>query len=211
MYQNTPKRQCTLCLKPLYAQASLYHVLYHPQICISCLQQFDILNSYGTVSHYSVRILYTYNDFFKQLIYQYKGLYDYALKDVFLDSFQEELKRRYRNYLVVVVPSSVGDNEKRGFVPNEEIVKTFAKHIFIGLYKDKEYKQTSQVDRTKVKKVMAIREGEMLRGKKILLFDDVITSGSTIQACIDLVKKYQPKAIEVLVLATNQHSTVFNK
>ncbi len=45
------------------------------------------------------------------------ALDDYALKDCFIESFQE-LKRTYKNYIIVVIPSSQKDNKRRGFCPN---------------------------------------------------------------------------------------------
>lgn len=211
MHQNFKRRQCLLCLKPLYLEGGLYHVLYKPQICIPCIQKLDVIHTYQKLDGYTIQVLYAYNNFFKQLLYQYKGLYDMALKDVFLDIFHQELKRRYRNHLIVIVPSSQRDNARRGFVPNEEIVKTLGVSIFTGVYKTKEYKQTSQVNRTKIADILAITNGENICGRRVVIFDDVITSGNTIQTCINLVKQYQPKSIEIMVLATNQITTLFKK
>ena len=44
----------------------------------------------------------------------------------------------------------------------------------------------------------------MLRGKKILILDDVVTSGSTLLTCLNLVLKYAPQKVEFLVLSTKQ-------
>ena len=52
------------------------------------------------IQGYHVKVLYEYNDFFRQLLFQYKALDDYALKDCFIESFQE-LKRTYKNYIIV--------------------------------------------------------------------------------------------------------------
>ena len=211
MHQHFKRRQCVLCLKPVYLEASLYHILYEPKICVSCIQKFEVIYASKKLEGYMIQVLYAYNEFFKQLLFQYKGLYDMALKDVFLDIFHQELKNRYRKYLIVVVPSSQRDNARRGFVPNEEIVNTLGVDIFTGIYKTKEYKQTSQVHRSDVADILAIVGGNSIRGRKVVIFDDVITSGNTIITCISLIKKYHPKSIEIMVLATNQMLTLFKK
>ena len=123
------------------------------------------------------------------------------MKTAFFNSFPE-LKRKYRKYIVVIIPSSKEDNTRRGFCPNEELVKTFSQHIFTGLYKSQKYKQTKQKDRTKIKKVLKIKDGYLLTGQKVLIFDDVMTSSNTLQAAIQLVENYHPKKIELLVLSS---------
>ena len=120
--------------------------------------------------------------------------------NVFLENFPE-LKKVYKNDTIVIIPSSQKDNVRRGFCPNEEIVKTISKNIFTGLYKNKEYKQTKQKDRSQVHKFLSIHHGSLLTNKNILIFDDVMTSSHTLQAAIKLVEKYHPKRIRVLVLA----------
>jgi predicted amidophosphoribosyltransferase len=195
----------------LYQDVSLYHVVYHPKLCVTCLKEFAVVERSGIIFSYPIMIVYQYNAFFRKLLYQYKGLYDVALKDAFLDVFKEGFKKKYQEYLVVIAPSSENDTLVRGFNPNLEIVKTFSNSIFSGLYKQVEYKQTNQKDRSRVKEVIAIQDGDSIRHQKILLFDDVITSGYTLHACIRILQQYQPKSIEIVVLASNQISTIFNK
>ncbi|MEE1284942.1 MAG: phosphoribosyltransferase, partial [Acutalibacteraceae bacterium] len=45
---------------------------------------------------------------------------------------------------------------------------------------------------------------EILKDKKVLIIDDVLTSGETLKACLMLVLSAQPKYVELLVLSTKQ-------
>ncbi|MFQ9633361.1 MAG: ComF family protein, partial [Coprobacillus cateniformis] len=132
------------------------------------------------------------------------GLYDHALKDAFLCLFQCEFDNQYKDYIIVVAPSSQEDNELRGFAPVETIAQTFSSQIFNGLYKKEKYKQSdlSYQERKRVARRIDIRDGEKLKGKKVLILDDVITSGSTLHSCLLLVLAQEPQSVELLALST---------
>ena len=51
---------------------------------------------------------------------------------------------------------------------------------------------------------IGIHNGEELKGQKVLIIDDVITSGSTLKAIVTLVLKYEPAKVELLVLSTKR-------
>lgn len=204
MYQSNRNGQCLICFSSLTDDHDLYSLLYHPRICAQCRRSFSRCHETFTIKGCSTTVLYDYNEFFKKLIFQYKGQYDYALKDTFLNSRTAEFATKYQDYVVVVVPSSTVDNQVRGFAPNLAIVETFATAIFSGVTKTSNYKQTRNQDREKVAKFLTIDHGERLYNHRVLIFDDVMTSSSTIQATIDLIAPYQPESIEVLVLASGQ-------
>ena len=201
------KQECIICHTPLLKDISLLHLLEHHAICKSCMDKFDIVDRTISFYHYPLRILYSYNDFFKSLLFQYKGQYDYVLKDAFLSLFIKELKEKYRDYIIVVAPSSFIDNQKRGFAPMEEIGKTIHDNLFLSLYKKEHYKQSelSFEERQKVVDKIGIQNGESLKGEKVLILDDVLTSGSTLHACLTLILTYSPKHVELLVLSTGRN------
>lgn len=197
-----------ICFNNINQIPSLYHLIYQPSLCLHCLNQFELYNKCHIYQGYSLTILYHYNDFFRKILFQYKGQGDYALKDAFFNVFTD-FKYKYRKHLVVIVPSSKEDNQTRGFNPNEMLVKNFSNNIFTGLYKMNDYKQTKQTNRTLVQKIIKIKNGKQLYNQDILIFNDVITSGNTITACIKIVESYHPKSITLLVMASNQLNELF--
>lgn len=207
-YQRSQHNECLICHTPLLQQISLVSFLSPVPLCQKCLAQFEVIDIQTTFHHHPLRILYKYNDFFKSLLYQYKGLYDYALKDAFLCSYLPYLKTKYHDFIVAVAPSSIEENEKRGFAPMQGIAESFSSHVFTGLYKKEAYKQSclSFEERNTVKEKIGIHYQEQLQGKKVLVFDDVMTSSATLAACLSLVEKGNPQCIELLVLSTKHHS-----
>lgn len=210
MYSHNRKAQshvCLICHRQIEETRSLSRLFAAKAICDDCRHSFEKLDLDTTICGYPLKILYYYNDFFKGLLFHYKGLYDYALRDAFLDDVKDILRDRYRDYLIALVPADPSGNAKRQFAGNEGIARTFSTHIFNGLYKKRPYKQTEQsfTGRSKIKDIIGLRGGGFLRHQKVLLFDDVITSGETMKSCIKLVGACEPECIEVLVLSSRSH------
>jgi len=155
------------------------------------------------VGCYNATSIYHYNPFIKKLIYQYKGCYDYELNKAFISMFAREIKFRYLDYIVIPVPSYKKEDEERGFNHVVEIYKNLGLKMLEILEKTEKHKQaTSTVNsRKEVYKFLALSAFPDLHKKKVLLVDDVYTTGSTIKSAINLVEKLNPKRIEVLVIA----------
>lgn len=149
--------------------------------------------------------IYRYNNFFKSLLYQFKGCYDIELRDVFLEKQAFYLRIKYFGYYLVYIPSSFEDDKKRGFNHVEEIFKLLNLKYIKLLRKKYHFKQSdlSKKEREKIIDKLEIIDGFRVKDKKILLVDDVLTTGSSIKSAIRLITKYQPKDIKVLVLAHN--------
>ena len=171
-------------------------------LCNKCREKLDPKFIEFKIENISCTSIYYYDDVLKGLIYQYKGCYDYELRDIFLEPFKKIIKLKYFDYCLVPVPSSKEDDELRGFNHVLEMAKTIGIKIYDVIYKTEKTKQSSKtfVERTKISKFLAIKNTELLKNKKILLFDDIYTTGSTIKACINLIKNLKPKKINCMVI-----------
>lgn len=194
--------QCLVCNKVIENTfLNLFDNL--DNICYSCLKKFKVRNEKFYIEGVEGCILYYYEEFFKDLLFKYKGCYDYVLKDVFLNFNLNKLKKKYRGYSIVLAPSSKLSEDKRGFNHLEEIFKCLNMPIIKCFVKTKEWKQSDKKysERKDIQKVIKI-DKECLKGvKKVLIVDDVLTSGSTIKTMIRQIPTNIDK--KVLILSSN--------
>lgn len=156
------------------------------------------------IPHRDPRILYVYNDFMRSLLFSYKAMGDLALAPIFLERYKEKLKRKYRGYIICVVPSLEKDNLTRGFAVLPPIFQSLGLEIISPFYKKYEYKQATSKHREAIYDVIDFKEIPKIAEKKVLLCDDVSTSGHTLKACRSLLYLCQPRKIEVLVIASKE-------
>lgn len=109
---------------------------------------------------------------------------------------------------MVPLPSSKESDDERGFNHVEEIFNTLGLPFNKVLYKKFHHKQSDGhfKDRINVNKVIGIENGKSLTDKKILIVDDVCTTGSSIRCAIKLVEEYKPKDIKILVVSKRDFS-----
>lgn len=74
------------------------------------------------------------------------------------------------------------------------------------LYKKREIQQQVKARERKerernVEDIFAVRHGEILRGKTVIIIDDVITTGATVKEARKAIKAYGPKRVLVLAVA----------
>lgn len=192
---------CKLCFEKIHFNG-INALIKNRMICQKCYNGFELINKKEYINGIEVRYLYEYNDFLKKNIYLLKGCYDIELKDIFLDRWKYILRLIYKGYLLVPVPSYFESDNKRGFNHVEEIFSSLKLISNKCLKKTKDIKQAnlSKKQREKIDKVLIIENGEILKGKKVLIVDDIYTTGSTLNACINLVRKYYPKVLKCLIL-----------
>lgn len=145
----------------------------------------------------------------ESVLYQIKGCGDIELCDIFLDKFRNELRLFYKGYLLVPAPSYYLDDERRGFNHVEQIFSSLKMSFLKCITKRDKYKQSEQSKnkRGDIGKHLVLSHIEEIKNKKILIVDDVFTTGNTVRAIIRLIKPYRPKDIKVLVISKTEGKT----
>lgn len=194
-------RVCKLCFEKI-EKSGLYSSSQLVDICQKCFNQFEVIFLKESLDGIETLILYEYNDVMKKNMFQLKGRFDIELGKIFLERYILELKIKYRNYIIVPVPSTKSSDEVRGFNHVEEIYKNLNLPIYPIIKKKEDFKQSDLVktEREKIINKLCIDEKINLKGKKILLVDDIITTGSSLKACIKLLKSKNPRIIKCLVI-----------
>ena len=198
-----PTRNCLICFKKV--NITDFCRLFNGKIpiCQACQTEMEPKFIKFHVDNHKATSLYNYNPFIRKLIYQYKGCYDYELHQVFLDRYAKEIKLLYFDRVIIPIPSYQNEDEQRGFNHVIEIFKSIGLNMLNILEKTEKHKQalSSFKQRKEVYKYLELKSYPDLSKKKVLIVDDVYTTGSTMKSAIHLIEKLNPKKIDVLVVA----------
>ena len=136
--------------------------------------------------------------------YMYKTFAKLILKN-------EEICRKLKTYDIIgIVPVHKKRKAERGYDQSELIAREIAKNIKEIKYEKilkkikNNVKQSSlneKARRENVKNVYDIQNKEIIENKRIILFDDIYTTGSTVNECSRILKENGAEKILVLSLA----------
>ena len=157
--------------------------------------------------------IFKYENVIRKLIIQYK----FNNKSYLYKTFCEFIVKNKKAFdfiksydIIIPVPMHRKKKARRGYNQTELIVKELAKKVGIQvvldvLVKTKNNKVQSSLNKEErknnVKNVYKLANQEKIKNKKVLIFDDIYTTGATIEACIEEVLKAEVKQIGVLTLA----------
>lgn len=172
-------------------------------VCDTCFQKYQAKFIEFKIEKVKGIAIYEYDESIRELIYQFKGCYDIELGGLFLEQYIIYIRYKYLGYIVVPIPSYENENIRREFNHVKEAFKCLKLERLDILEKIDEYKQSNQKrkDRDKIEYHLKVSDLEKVKNKKILLVDDVLTTGSTLKACIALIKQGHPKCIKILTIA----------
>ena len=213
-----------------YMLENIIHLIY-PKVCGICeeISKEDICNKckvkikqwqrnkkhiYLTKYFTTHMYVFDYRDIIRQKILQYK----FSEKAYIFRSFvkiilnDKKICGFLKNYdIIIPVPISKKRKRLRGYNQSELIAKMIAKQAKTIecrcdiLYKQKDTLPQSSLDKEKrqqnIKNAYYIKNEKTVQNKKILLLDDIYTTGSTANECSKMLKQAGAKEIGVLTLA----------
>lgn len=193
---------CKVCFNEI-KKNGLYAMRQDACICQKCFNEYEPIFYKYKIDGCDALVLYRYEDALKNKLFELKGCFDIELSETFLSRFIYELRLIYRGYIIVPFPSSKEDDEVRGFNHVYEIFKYLKLPIVNAIKKKYKFKQSdlSKKDREEIINKLEICNESEIKDKKILIVDDVMTTGSSVKAAINLIKKCHPKKIKVLILS----------
>ena len=194
-----------LCLSCKVEQREKYF------LCESCFDKLDYVDNEFEILEKKTRVIYFYNSYMAHLIADYKFNRNTSLHKVFgsiVYSYMKEKNMFDFDYLILS-PSYKDVIKKRGFdhiklISDYFIEKTSMEYLssFKKIKNTKAQHKLSREERSRNLKNAFYFEGD-LTGKKILIFDDIITSSNTAKEIIKTIEKANPKEIEFLALASS--------
>lgn len=192
-----PNFLCNKCQKQLEIQAK-FQIEKNQNIGYYFQEHLYIFEYQGMIR--KIILNYKFND----KSYLYKTFVNFLLKN---EKFFEILK----SYdTIIPVPISQKRRKERGYNQSELIAKEMAKAIGNHYNNQCLFKTRNIIEQSKLKKeerqkniqgVYELRNQKLLQDKKILLIDDIYTTGSTVNECARMLEQAQPKFIGVFTLA----------
>jgi len=141
---------------------------------------------------------------FNNKAYLYKTFSEIILKN-------EKVCGLLKKYdIIIPVPIHKKRKLERGYNQTELIAKTIANQTHIKLEKDLLIKQSNIVSQSSlnkndrkqnVKNAFVIKNTEKIENKKILIFDDIYTTGSTVNECSKILRKAGATRIGILTIS----------
>lgn len=142
---------------------------------------------------------------FNEKAYLYKTFAQILLKSKNIYGFLKECD------IIVPVPIHKNRKRQRGYNQSELIAKQLTKQVKNlklekqVLVKQKDIKPQSSLSKKErvenVRNAYKIENKEKIIGKKIILLDDIYTTGNTVNECSRILKEYGAKQINVLTIA----------
>lgn len=165
------------------------------EICVDCQVW---LEKGKEVSHKSC---FVYNEAMKDFFSQYKFQGDYALYSVFTEILQKELKA-YSDYTLVPIPVSSEKYQKRGFNQVTALLEGTKLPFREILEKYDTIAQSSKTrkERLQIQQCFKLKDS-VQPPTKVLLLDDIYTTGSTLQLAKEILVEAGVKEIMTFSLA----------
>lgn len=186
-------------------------------LCKDCFSLLNFKSEFFDIEYYNgVYSVLEYDRFLKPHLHSYKyenSSYYYKLFGEIL-AYEIESKDLFKSIdYLIPVPLHRSRKAFRGFNQSELLGEYLEKKLGIKILrnlliknkKTKDQHNLNENDRKKnLRDVFHIKDGSLIRDRNILVIDDILTTGTTLKNCGEILKKQGPKEIYGLTLATGR-------
>jgi len=192
-FERITVERCRICSKKL---ADSYDL---DGLCYDCIRWERDSTWSGCLS--SNHSLFGYNEFLKEVIAKYKYRGDYAIAGAFALYLKQDLAEMEFDCLIPI-PLSVERLKERGFNQAKGLAVLAGyscQELLMRTHSEKQSKKSrhERIHATQVFQVCT----EDVRGKQILLVDDIYTTGSTLRQAAKVLRLAGAKEVKSLTLA----------
>ncbi|HLQ40312.1 MAG TPA: phosphoribosyltransferase family protein [Tetragenococcus sp.] len=150
------------------------------------------------------KALFVYDQAFKDWIHQYKFLGDYRLAATFTGEIQQFFAKR-KDWIITYVPLSEERYQERGFNQTLAFLQAAGIKNRELLIKNKDTTAQSKKNRQErlaaPQAFIATEAAKQIKNKKVLLADDVYTTGRTLFHAAEILLDYKPRQLATFSLA----------
>jgi len=201
---------CLICGRPVQKEiCNKCELMLNRQLALG-IDDYTLNNEKEFDEH---MYLYAYDGIIRKLILQYK----FQEKSYLYKIFVKNLKNNKKMYLflkkydiIIPVPISKKRIKQRGYNQSSLLALEISKVFNIeyndnSLIKSKHTESQSSLNKEEriknVENVYSVKNQEKILNKKILLLDDIYTTGSTVNECSKVLKQEGAKNIGILTIA----------
>ncbi|MGM0865302.1 MAG: ComF family protein [Bacillota bacterium] len=167
--------------------------------CLDC-HRWEVDPEWKGILHQNFS-LYRYNDFLREYLAKYKYRGDYVLAKAFSYTIKTCFTKLEYD-LIIPIPLSEERLYERGFNQSTSLLEEAEvrpSNILTRSHSEKQSKKTRK-ERLRQVQVFQLVESD-LKGKSILLFDDIYTTGTTLRQAARLLKEAGAEEVSSLTLA----------
>lgn len=170
-------------------------------LCKECRNSLKKVERWVDVNGMKVYAYYEFDEKMSTLFHRYKEAHDQALGKLFLHPVHKTFDKQFKGKTIVCVPSSKKKREERGFMTLHMILgeSRLVRVDVLEKLSDEKQSLRSAEKRREIKHEMNLTNPMLVEGKDILLFDDIVTTGSSMLACSGLLEKHTRSLTHVCI------------
>lgn len=191
---------CKKCSRPL---AKLAPEFVKGDLCNDCVRWEEDPRWEGLLQEN--KSLYVYNEFLKECLSLYKYRGDYLIAKAFSEKIRKTLKQLSFD-LLVPIPLSKERLYERGFNQSAALIEEAgftAENVLRRIHGEKQSKK-SRLERIHLQQVFQMADNINIEGKKIVLVDDIYTTGSTLRHAAKVLVENGARSVSSFTLARGE-------